>query len=159
MSSGEDDNPKPPEDPKDPKSPGDSAKGGGPPSRPPIGPPKNGSSDLGGDESSEGEEPVEEVELPPASEEEGRQPTLGAPTFEDGARREIALRLIWILAGLLLAAYLTTWILPHYTGNDAAAAAKVREDVSFILQQAVGPLITLIGTVCGFYFGGRKRSE
>lgn len=97
-----------------------------------------------------------EVELPPASEAEPRKPLLSQPTFEDGARREIALLLIWILAGLLVAAYVTTWIVPAYTGAGAEAAAKVREEVSFILQQAVGPLITLIGTVCGFYFGRRK---
>jgi hypothetical protein len=150
MSAGADGHdPKPPEVPKSDT-----------PAKPPVGPVPNGSFDFDDDgESSEEEKVVEEIELPPASEGASRKPELGRPTFEDGARKTIALLLIWILAGLLLAAYLTTWILPHYTGNDAAAAAKVREDVSFILQQAVGPLITLIGTVCGFYFGGRKRGE
>lgn len=157
MSAGEDgNNPKPPEDPNDCKPP-EGAAGDAPP---PVGPVPNGSFDIGDDEPT-GEEDgvIEEIELPPASEGASRKPELGKPTFEDGARKTIALFLIWILAGLLLAAYLTTWILPGYTGNDAAAVAKVREDISFILQQALGPLITLIGTVCGFYFGGRKKNE
>lgn len=67
--------------------------------------------------------------------------------------------MIWILIGLLAASFLTVWILPRLPqGNDASVPGKIREEVSFILQQSIGPFITLIGTVCGFYFG-RKKGE
>lgn len=86
---------------------------------------------------------------------------------QEDTRKTFALTLVWTLIGLLFASFLTIWIAPaHELLPDpknpdgpmlSVPRAVMREEVLAILQQALAPLITLIGTVAGFYFGGKIR--
>ena len=72
-------------------------------------------------------------------------------------RGRIAMWLLWLLIGVVAAAFLTVWINMWQTG--AAPAEAVKTDVAEILQLVLGPVITLLGTVTGFYFGARSRKK
>lgn len=134
-----------PQDPKDPKD-----------AEPDPGAPPPQQNDLGVEDDLL--QRVKEEELPLPELEEPREPETIPWTPTDKARKNIAYSLLWILGLLLLAAFVTIWVLPRSQGADASMKNSVREEVSFILQQSLGPLITLLGTVCGFYFGGSSGS-
>lgn len=67
------------------------------------------------------------------------------------ARTKLAYRLLWLLIGttaavLVLFALVITW-------DDAPGAPA---DVGDIAQIVLPPVVALVGTVLGFYFGGER---
>lgn len=92
----------------------------------------DGSIDLGGDEN---------PEAPPSPEE--------SPQHQrEGAREAIALWLLAILSGILVALF-------SLLGGRVISAAEVR-DLGAVL---IAPVVGLLGSVIGFYFGEKAGSS
>src|SRR5712691_7666091 len=61
-------------------------------------------------------------------------------------RGKIALRLLWMLAGVLLLAFISMWF-------------KMDSEVlRTVLTIIFGPLVTLVSAATGFYYGSRSSS-
>ena len=65
-------------------------------------------------------------------------------------RGKIALRLLWMLAGVLLLAFISIW-LSKWLGMDI-------EILRTVLTIVFGPLVTLVSAATGFYYGSRSSS-
>ena len=65
-------------------------------------------------------------------------------------RGKIALRLLWMLAGVLLLAFISIW-LSKWLGMDI-------ETLRTVLTIIFGPLVTLVSAATGFYYGSRSSS-
>jgi len=62
-------------------------------------------------------------------------------------RGKIALRLLWMLAGVLLLAFISMWF---KMDTDALRT---------VLTIIFGPLVTLVSAATGFYYGSRSNSS
>lgn len=61
-------------------------------------------------------------------------------------RGKIALRLLWMLAGVLLLAFISMWF------------KMDTETLRTVLTIIFGPLVTLVSAATGFYYGSRSSS-
>ena len=66
-------------------------------------------------------------------------------------RGQIATRLLWMLAGVLLLTFISVWF-SKWLGVDS-------EMLRTVLTIIFGPLVTLVSAATGFYYGGGSRSS
>jgi hypothetical protein len=64
----------------------------------------------------------------------------------EAVRGRIALLLIWILAGIIVASFLTVWGSPDKFPT-----------VKSLLELIIAPVVALVGSATGFYFGGKSK--
>lgn len=74
----------------------------------------------------------------------------------DDARRLIAISLIVLLAAVIL---LTFWALLWALAAGKADTKTNYEHIAGILNILFGPIVTLVGSATGFYFGAQNRQS
>lgn len=94
---------------------------------------------------------------------EASEPSLTPEAIREDARRTIALALLAILTGTLIASFaLTAWMAsggPDAAGQGAASAAasasdRVQDVAQTLASAFLTPVVGLIGAAIGFYYGG-----
>lgn len=73
----------------------------------------------------------------------------------EDVRARVTFFLLWTLAGLVVAILASLWV-AWIAGSDAA---DLEESVKTIAGLVLNPLIALLGTVIGFYFGAQRSRE
>jgi hypothetical protein len=67
----------------------------------------------------------------------------------DEARKWLAFTLVWLLCGVVGASFLLLWIL------ESASFANLKALIELVLA----PVVALVGSATGFYFGGGGKTE
>jgi hypothetical protein len=94
---------------------------------------------------------------PPAS---ALEPSIRAIRYDpvqatDNARKNIAYSLLAILAGIVIISFLAFCL----TLDNSQAGAKDNYDHFLaVLNIVYGPIVTLVGSATGFYFGSQSRA-
>lgn len=73
-------------------------------------------------------------------------PPLETVPYSDRIRGQIAERLIWMLAAVILLAFATFW-----RATPAPAAGELQDFLAVLF----GPLVALVSAAVGYYFGGK----
>jgi hypothetical protein len=96
-----------------------------------------------------------------ASQQVTEKPTVEKLPYQIELEREkkrgvIATTLVWLLVGIVGVSFLTTH-LRSITGWDLGGLQV--KDVKEILTIIFSPIVALVGTVVGFYFGGKSEAS
>lgn len=92
------------------------------------------------------------------------QPIERAETADDRTRRGVSFWLLGLLTFLLVVSFTATFVINYGFGNYAnqrwvADASGQSEFFLKVLNIVFGPVVTLVSSVVGFYFGARTANE